>query len=163
MPLFQPRLSPQEATNIQTWISMTCFDVYAWIMFIHVQICILSEFITSGNRELLFRSHNATDLKKEDNKSALERLGQCRTFKSRALWSVRDGKGLIYGIISGVIQPFKLGFTSSKQILRIMLGIGCRSICRILFTKYDILTIPSLYILALAMFIIRNYSYFQTN
>jgi hypothetical protein len=41
---------------------MACFDVYAWIMFIHVQICILSDFITSGNRELLFRSHNAIDL-----------------------------------------------------------------------------------------------------
>jgi len=30
----------------------------------------------------------------EVNKSALERLGRHRTFKSRALWSVRDGKGL---------------------------------------------------------------------
>jgi hypothetical protein len=30
----------------------------------------------------------------EDNKSALERLGRQGAFKSRALWSVRDGKGL---------------------------------------------------------------------
>ena len=30
----------------------------------------------------------------EDNKSALERLGRQETFKFRALWSVRDGKGL---------------------------------------------------------------------
>jgi len=42
---------------------MTCFDVYAWIMFIKLQICVLlSDFITSGNRELLFRSHNTIDL-----------------------------------------------------------------------------------------------------
>jgi len=43
---------------------MTYFDVYAWIMFIHVQICVVSDFITSGNRELLFRSHNAIDLQR---------------------------------------------------------------------------------------------------
>jgi len=69
---------------------MTCFDVYAWIMFIHVQICVLSDFITSGNRELLFRSHNAIDLRRGQQ----ERLGRQGTFKSRALWSIRDVKGL---------------------------------------------------------------------
>jgi len=42
---------------------MTYFDVYAWIMFIHMQICLLSGFIMSGNRELLFRSHNAIFLR----------------------------------------------------------------------------------------------------
>jgi hypothetical protein len=72
---------------------MTYFDVHAWIMFIHVQICLLSDFITSGNRELLFRSHNAIDYE-EDNKSALEHLDRHRTFKSQALWSVRNGKEL---------------------------------------------------------------------
>jgi hypothetical protein len=46
--------SPQQQTNIPTWLSMTYFDAYAWIMFIHVQICLLSDFITSGNIELLF-------------------------------------------------------------------------------------------------------------
>ena len=64
MSLFQPRLSPQEGTDIPTWISWTYFDVYACIMFIHVQICLLSDFITSGNRELLFRSHYAIDLRR---------------------------------------------------------------------------------------------------
>jgi hypothetical protein len=59
----------------------------------------------------------------------------------------------------GVIQTFKLGFSSSKK----MLGIGSRSICKIWFTKYDISTVPSLYILALAMFVTKNYSNFQTN
>jgi len=63
MPLFQPRLSPQEQTNIPTCISMTYFDVYAWITFIHMQTCLLSDVITSGNRELLFRSHNAIDFR----------------------------------------------------------------------------------------------------
>jgi hypothetical protein len=29
-----------------------------------------------------------------DSKSALEHLGRHRTFKSGALWSIRDGKGL---------------------------------------------------------------------
>jgi len=46
LPLFQPRLSPQEGTNIPTSISMTYFDVCAWIMFIHVQTCFLSDVIT---------------------------------------------------------------------------------------------------------------------
>jgi len=40
------------------------FDVYAWIMFIHLSTCLLSDFIKSGNRELLFRSHNAIDLQR---------------------------------------------------------------------------------------------------
>jgi len=35
---------------------------YACIMVIHMQICVLSDFITLGIRELLFRSHNAVDL-----------------------------------------------------------------------------------------------------
>jgi hypothetical protein len=51
--------SPQQQTNIPTRISMTYFDAYSWIMFIHLLICFLCDFITSGNIELLFRSHNA--------------------------------------------------------------------------------------------------------
>jgi len=38
--------------------------------------------------------HTTQYIYKEDNKSALERLGRQATFKFRALWSVRDGKGL---------------------------------------------------------------------
>jgi len=38
---------------------------YAWIMVIHVQIWVLSDFIMLGNRELLFRSHNAIYLRRE--------------------------------------------------------------------------------------------------
>ena len=43
---------------------MSYFDVYAWITFIRMQTCLLSDCITSGNRELLFRSHNAIDLRR---------------------------------------------------------------------------------------------------
>jgi len=43
---------------------MTYFDVCASTMFIHVQTCLLSDVITSGNRELLFHSHNAIDLQR---------------------------------------------------------------------------------------------------
>jgi len=38
---------------------------YACIVVIHMQICVLSDFITLGNRELLFRSHNAVELRRE--------------------------------------------------------------------------------------------------
>ena len=44
-----------------------------------------------------------------------------------------------------------------------MLGLGCRSSYRIWFEKCDILTVLSLFILALAMFVINNFSFFQTN
>jgi len=33
-------------------------------MFIHVQTCLLGDFIMSGNRELLFHSHKAIDLRR---------------------------------------------------------------------------------------------------
>jgi len=39
--------------------------------------------------------HTTQKIYEEDNKSALERLGRQGTFISQALWSVRDGKGLI--------------------------------------------------------------------
>jgi hypothetical protein len=41
---------------------MTYFEAYAWIIFIHVHTCLLSDFIMLGNRGLLFLSYNATDL-----------------------------------------------------------------------------------------------------
>jgi len=37
---------------------------YACIMVINMQICVLSDFITLGNRELLFHSHNAVELRR---------------------------------------------------------------------------------------------------
>jgi len=92
--VFQPQLSRQERTNIPTWISRTYLNTYAWIMLIHLQTCLLSDFITSGNTELLFRSHNAIDLLR-GQECFRARLGRHGTFKSRALRSVGDGKGLM--------------------------------------------------------------------
>ena len=43
------------------------------------------------------------------------------------------------------------------------MGLGCRSSCRIWFEKCDTLTVSSPYIIALAMFVINNFSFFQTN
>jgi len=43
--------------------------------------------------------HTTQYIYKEDNKSALEHLGRQATFKFRALWSVRDGKGLNYILV----------------------------------------------------------------
>jgi len=37
-------------------------------MFINVQTCLLSDVIMSGNRELLFCSHNAIDLRREQER-----------------------------------------------------------------------------------------------
>jgi len=66
----------------------------------NVQTCLLSDVITSGI-ELLFHSHNAIDLRRGQQ----ECCGVFRpagVFKFRALWSVRDGKGLTK---IGVSQP----------------------------------------------------------
>jgi hypothetical protein len=43
---------------------MTSVDVYVWITFIQEQTCLLSDFIAPGNKELLFGSYNATDLRR---------------------------------------------------------------------------------------------------
>jgi len=44
--------------------------------------------------------HTMQYIYKEDNKSALESLGWQATFKFQALWSVRDGKGLMKQLIT---------------------------------------------------------------
>jgi hypothetical protein len=41
-----------------------------------------------------------------DKTSAVERLGQQETFKSGALWSVRDGKGLSCLIVCIVVAQY---------------------------------------------------------
>jgi len=47
----------------------------------------------------------------EDNKSALEHLGRQATFKFRALWSVRDGKGLkVNRTGSFCLQDYKVSY-----------------------------------------------------
>ena len=55
----------------------------------------------------------------EEDKSALERLGQQATFKFRALWSVRDGKGLI------ITREYVISFMN-QSILRTRLKLAAR-------------------------------------
>jgi hypothetical protein len=52
---------------------------------------LLFKALLHGQKGCVFFSGH---LNVEDSKSALECLGRQGTFKSRALWSVRDGKGL---------------------------------------------------------------------
>jgi len=66
---------------------------YAWIMVIHVQIWLLSNFITLGNRELLFRS-TTPYIYEENNQYVSVRLDRQAAFKSSTVWYVRTGKGL---------------------------------------------------------------------
>ena len=68
---------------------MTYFDICAWIMFIQVQTCLLSDVITSGNRELLFCSHNAIDLRRQQ-----ERLEAIRPARDIQFPSALERQGL---------------------------------------------------------------------
>ena len=78
---------------------------YAWIMVIHVQIWVLSDFITLGNRELLFRSHNAIYLRREQP-VRLVRLDRQAAFKYSTVWYVRAGKGLSCDPPLSISLPF---------------------------------------------------------
>ena len=61
-----------------------------------------------------------------------------------------------YGIIFwGSSSTMHNVFLMQKRIIRIMLGFGPSS-CRGVFRKLDILTVPSLYIYALMMFVVNN-------
>jgi len=62
-------------------------------MFIHVQTCLLSNVITSGNRELPFRSHNAIDLGR-GHKRHFEKFRPSGDILIPVTWSVRDCNGI---------------------------------------------------------------------
>jgi hypothetical protein len=47
-------------------------------------------------------------------------------------------------------------FLIQKRVVRIMLGLGHRSSCREAFKKLDTLTVPSMYIYAMVMFVVGN-------
>jgi hypothetical protein len=69
-----------------------------------------------------------------------------------------------YGFVFwGNSYNLKKVFLLQKRILRIMFELSYRSSCKFWFKKLDILTVPCLYIFSLAMFVINNPSYFQTN
>ena len=90
---------------------MPYLDVYACIMLTHVQACLLSDVITSVNR----RPVSITQRNKI-RKSALEHLEGEGTFKSQALWSVREGKGLRlwFSVVYNKKVSFHLGSFNSK-------------------------------------------------
>jgi hypothetical protein len=71
---------------------------------------------------------------------------------------VKYGK-IFWGNSSNLTQILLL----QKTVHRIMLGLTSKSSCRTWFKKRNILTVPCLYIFLLAMFLINNFSYFQTN
>jgi hypothetical protein len=54
-------------------------------------------------------------------------------------------------------------FTLQKRIIRIMSGVGAKSLCRNLFKILDILPVSCQYISSLMMFVIDNQENFQTN
>jgi hypothetical protein len=84
-------------------ICMTYLDAYVSIT-LHVQICVLSDFITSGNKELLFRSHNAVFLRIQPVRFSASRDIKIFPFKDK------------FRLIQG---PFKTGFTVLIIIINI--------------------------------------------
>jgi hypothetical protein len=69
-----------------------------------------------------------------------------------------------YGIIFwGSSASIRNLFLIQKMVLRIMLGLGHRSSCREAFKKLDMLIVPSMYIYAMVMFVVRNPDVYQTN
>ena len=65
--------------------------------------------------------HTTQYIYEEDNKSALEHLGWQSTFKFRALWSVRDGKGLkwYFSCPNWPYVPLKITTIVLKFILKL--------------------------------------------
>jgi hypothetical protein len=53
-------------------------------------------------------------------------------------------------------------FLIQKRIIKMRLGLGCRSSRRCMFKKLDILTVPSLYVFAVIIFVVRNPDHFKT-
>jgi hypothetical protein len=71
---------------------------------------------------------------------------------------------LEYGIIfwsSSLVM--KSLFVAQKRVIRVMLRLGPRDSCREGFKRLGILTVPSLYIYSVLMFVVRNLNFYQTN
>ena len=58
--------------------------------------------------------HTTQYIYEEDKKSALDRLGRQATFKFRALWSVRDGKGLKYYCTQSFVKLRHLSYRGTS-------------------------------------------------
>jgi hypothetical protein len=67
--------------------------------------------------------------------------------------------GIIFQGLSSTMQNV---FLIQKRIIKIMLGLGPRLSCRSGFKKLDILTVASLFIFALTMFVVNNPDSFQS-
>jgi hypothetical protein len=71
---------------------------------------------------------------------------------------------ILHGIIFwGHTTPSARVFRIQKKIVRIMTGSRTKDSCRKLFTKLEILPLPSLYIFSLLRFVIKNKDLFITN
>jgi len=65
---------------------------------------------------------------------------------------------MFWGHFASSIRVFRL----QKRIIRIMMGCKSRDSCRKLFIKLKILPLPSVYILSLLLFVIKNEALFTT-
>jgi hypothetical protein len=69
-----------------------------------------------------------------------------------------------YGIVMwGNSSEAKKIFLLQKKIIRITMGMKHRESCRTAFTKLNILTVASQYILSLMIFMINNLKHFTSN
>jgi len=69
-----------------------------------------------------------------------------------------------YGLIFWGNSPDSIKiFRLQKKIIRIMMGCKSRNSWRKLFPNFEILPLPSQYILSLLLFVIRNKNQFQIN
>jgi len=66
----------------------------------------------------------------------------------------------ILGLINNHVQC-NFNTKKKKRIIRIRLGLGRRSSCRGVFKKLDTLTVPSLYIFAVIILVLRNPNHFK--
>jgi hypothetical protein len=71
---------------------------------------------------------------------------------------------LEYGIIFwGSSLVMKTLFLAQKRVIRFLLRLGPRDSCREVFERLGILTVPSLYIYSMLMFVVKNRKFYLTN
>jgi hypothetical protein len=82
----------------------------------------------------------------------------------KAIYYAHFHSVISYGIIFwSHTTPSTRVFRLQKRIVRIMTGSRTKDSCRRLFTKLEILPLPSLYIFSLLRFVIKNKEFFTTN
>jgi hypothetical protein len=71
---------------------------------------------------------------------------------------------LEYGIIFwGSSLVMETLFYAQKRVIRVLLRLGPRDLCREGFQRLGILTVPSLYIYSMLMFVVKNHKFYGTN